>query len=452
MVVIFKNMSDTIRYSFSKVMQWVLALRHSHFVRNMSIVMSGTAIAQIIGFALTPVISRLFNQEDFGLYGSFNSIMNVIAVAATLQYSQAIMLPKKDDDAANLFAVSLLSVLGICLLTVGFAYIFSDWFLGLMEAPGASWLLWFLPLSVFIAGVNQTFQAWCVRRKAFTKTGSSQIIRAGASGVFQIGAGLLNMGGGGLIGSAVGANGTASFNLVPQIFVTDKRLLRDSISWSKIRSMAVEYRDFPIYSASQNTVNALSQGLPVLLLGHFFGIAVAGAYAFGVRLLRVPMNFVLIALRQVLFQKASETHNHGGRLWPLFLKFTLGLFAIIFFPALLLFIWAPEIFSFVFGSEWHTAGIYARWLVLWIIPVFCNVPSTLFARILRKQKELFFYEIIGLVGRGASLVVGGYFFSAIHTIILFSVVGFVFNIVLIFWIGRLLLKDTEVDLDNFDKV
>jgi lipopolysaccharide exporter len=416
-------------------------LKNSHFVRNISIVMSGTAIAQIIGFALAPIISRLFNPSDFGIFGSFISVLVVVTAGVTLQYSQAIMLPKHDEDAANIFAISILSVFIFTLVSLLFAYIFSDWLLGLLKAPQSKWLLWFLPFGIFISGINQSFQAWCIRRKAFKKTAFSQIIRAGSISTLQIVSGLFRHGSGGLIASSVAADGISSVNLAHQVFCTDKVLLKSSLAWKRIGRLAVEYRDFPIYSATQNMMNALSQGLPVLLLSHFYGIAIAGSYAFGLRLLQVPMNFVLIALRQVLFQKASETYNHGGSLLPLYVKTTSGLFALAFLPSLVLFMWSPQIFAWAFGAEWYSAGEFARWLVLWLMVLFCNLPSTLFARILRQQRNLFFYEWVILFSRVSALVLGGLLLSAKGTIILFSVVGCLVNVFYILWIGCLLRKD-----------
>lgn len=418
----------------------IARIKTSSFVRNMSIVMTGTAIAQIIGFALTPVISRLFTQGDFGIFGSFNSVLAVVAAGVTLQYSQAIMLPKQDEDAANVFAVSILSVFVITMVGLLSAYVFSDWLLGLIKTPQSRWLLWFLPLGIFVSGINQSFQAWCIRRKAFKKTASSQITRAGSVNTLQIITGIFRTGGSGLIASSVAANGFASLNLARQVFCTDKVLLKSCLTWKRIGRLVVEYRDFPVYSATQNMMNALSQGLPVLLLSHFYGIVVAGAYAFGVRILQVPMNLVLTALRQVLFQKASEAHNHGESLMPLYIKITAGLFMIAFFPTLILFIWAPQIFSWVFGSEWFTAGVFSRWLVLWIMIGFCNLPSVLFARILRQQKKLFLFELVTLVSRFLVLIVGGFLLTAENVIVLFSIIGCMLNLILIIWIGRFLSR------------
>ncbi|MBN1123654.1 MAG: oligosaccharide flippase family protein [Sedimentisphaerales bacterium] len=418
-------------------------LRNSQFFKNISIVMTGTIVAQGIGFAIAPVISRLFTPSDFGVLGSFNSVLIFLAAFVTLQYAQAIMLPKRDQDAANVFAASILSVFIVSLIALLVAYLCSDWLLELLKSPQSAWLLWFLPLGVFVAGINQSFQAWCVRRKAFAKTASSQMVRAGSIGTLQIVSGLLHQGSGGLITSIITANGIASVNLSRQVFVTDRKLLKESLNWRQIGKKAKEYRDFPIYSATQTAMNALSQGLPVLLLAHFYGIAVAGAYAFGLRLLSVPINFVLIALRQVLFQKASETYNKGGRLLPLFIKITSGLFGIASIPSLILFIWAPQIFTWMFGAEWHTAGIYARWLIPWIAVLFCNAPASLCGRILRQQRNLFIFELIVLVSRASVLVIGGFYLSALQTVILFSVLGFLLNMLLILWIGSLLVTSEK---------
>ena len=411
-------------------------IRTSSFAKNMSIVMSGTAIAQVIGFALTPVISRLFTTSDFGVYGSFISVLGVVGAGVTFQYSQAIMLPKLDEDAANIFAVSLLSVSLITLVGLLSSYVLSDWLLVLIKAPESKWLLWFLPFGIFINGINQSFQAWCVRRKAFKKTASSQMIRSGSVNILQIVSGLFQHGGDGLIGSSVAAEGLAAVNLSRQLFNADKFLLKNSICWNSIRSLAVEYRDFPLFSATQNVMNALSQGLPVLLLSHFFGIAIAGSYAFCVRLLQVPMNFVLTALRQVLFQKASETFNLGGSLSPLFVKITSGLFGIAIIPSVILFMWAPKIFGWVFGSEWNIAGEYARWLVLWLSIMFTNVPAVLFARIYRKQRILLIQDTLLLACRCLALIIGGLYLSALGTVIIYSIVGACFNLFIILWMWR----------------
>jgi lipopolysaccharide exporter len=425
--------------ALSLQLQYILArLRKSSFVKNVLVVMSGSAVAQIIGFALTPIISRLYSPSDFGIFGSFSAVSGVIAAGVTLEYTQAIMLPKEKGDAINLFFVSCLATSAITLLCLAACLLAPALLLDLMSAPSA-WMLALLVLATLVSGFNAASQAWCVRVKAFKHTSASQVIRSLSANGTQIGLGYLKGGAPGLIVASVLADMLASLNLV-RVVLSDLKTLRLDIRWDRMKQLAKDYRDFPMYAASENVINTLSMGLPILLLSHFYGIAVAGAYAFGVRILQAPMGLVLRALRQVLFQKASETEHHGSRLLPLYIKTTLGLFALALLPALVLAIWSPEIFTWVFGPQWHLAGEFAQSLVLWLALFFCNLPSVLFARIIRMQRTLFLFELVVLAARALVLIVGGVHMPATYTIILFSLVGAIMNVIFIVMVGYALMK------------
>ncbi|MGA2531514.1 MAG: oligosaccharide flippase family protein [Candidatus Aminicenantales bacterium] len=427
----FRSSQSNLRSISSKI--W-----GSSFVKNLFIVMSGTALAQILGFALSPLISRLYSPSDFGVFGSFYAVVSIIAAGLTLDYSLAIMLPKNKDDAINLFALSCISTaiisaicLVICLLAPGYVQ-------RLIKAP-KSWILILLILAILGDGLNQACQAWCVRVKSFKHTSASQVIRSISTNGTQLGLGYLKGGSSALVFAAVLGDTLASANLA-RVVSRDLRLLRDKIRWKRIWQLAKEYHDFPVYSASTNLINTLSLGLPIFLLTHFFGIAIAGAYAFGVRILSAPMGLVQRALKQVLYQKACETHNAGGRLLLLYLKFTAGLFALGLFPSLVFIIWAPKIFTWVFGAQWHTAGIFARSLILWLLFAFCNLPADLCARIARMQRKTFLYNLALLVLRTLALIVGGLYLSASYTVMLFSIVGAIMNVIFILIIGFALKK------------
>lgn len=419
----------------------IFHLKRSVFVKNILVVMTGTAAAQVIGFALSPIVSRLFTPSDFGVFGTFNSIATIIGAGVTLQYTQAIMLPPKKEDALHLFYVSCLCTFMVAFLCFIGSLIFPTAINGLMKTEGI-WSLSLLVLATGVSGLNQTFQAWCVRVKAFKHTSSSLVVRSLSSNGMQIGFGYLKAGAAGLIVSNIFADILATLNLA-NVVLRDLPSLNRDIQWNRMKKLAKEYRDFPMYSASMNIINSLSLGLPVLLLTHFYGIAIAGAYAFGMRILSVPMSFVLTALRQVLFQKAAEANNDGDPLMPLYIKITLGLFVLALFPSLIFFFWAPRLFAWVFGSQWYIAGEFARWLVLWLMFMFCNLPAVLFARIIRIQDKMFVFDLIVLLARTIVLILGGLYLSAVYTILLFSLVGAILNIILIAIVGYILMKNRK---------
>jgi O-antigen/teichoic acid export membrane protein len=80
----------------------------SEFAKNVLTLMTGTTIAQAIPIAISPILTRIYTPEDFGVFALYMSLASIISVVATGRYELAIMLPKKDDDAINIVALSTL--------------------------------------------------------------------------------------------------------------------------------------------------------------------------------------------------------------------------------------------------------------------------------------------------------------------------------------------------------
>jgi lipopolysaccharide exporter len=433
-------MKSYIRNLFHKV-------KTSVFFKNILVVMAGTGIAQVISIGLAPVISRLFTPSDFGVAGSFGAIAGIIAAGVTLEYSQAIMLPKEKENALGLLAVSFVCTVAISSLTLLFCLVAPAAVNGLMKTRGL-WPLALLVLSTFVSGLNYACQAWAVRVKAFKVTSASQVIRSLSGKGSSIGFGFLDLGAPGLIIGTILGNVAASFNLV-KVLLPELPSLREQARKGTMKKLAKEYRDFPMYSASQNVINAISGGLPVLLLTRFYGLPIAGAYAFAMNVLTFPMGFVLSSLRQVLFQKASESQHQGRSLAALYVKVTATLFATALIPTAIMLIWGPQLFAWVFGSQWYTAGELSRSLMIWMAVVFCNLPAVLFGRIIRIQRFVFFYDLGLLAARTAALVLGGLFLSAHQTVMAYAVVGAVMNGFLIVAVGRAIMKkEGPINLDS----
>ena len=94
------------------------------FAANVSKLITGSVLAQGLGVLVAPIVARLFAPEAFGVAALFASITGTIGVVACLRYELSIMLPKSDEEAANLFGLSLFFVLiitGISALIIFFA-------------------------------------------------------------------------------------------------------------------------------------------------------------------------------------------------------------------------------------------------------------------------------------------------------------------------------------------
>src|SRR5699024_11812252 len=73
-----------------------------------------------------------------------------------------------------------------------------------------------------------------------------------------------------------------------------------------IKELAKKHRDFPLFRAPEFFLNAVSQGLPVLLLTTFFGPASAGFYTIGRTVLRLPTQLIGKSVGDVFYPRISE--------------------------------------------------------------------------------------------------------------------------------------------------
>ncbi len=107
----------------------------SSFAANVSKLITGSVFAQALGVLAATIVARLFAPEAFGVAALFASITGIIGVVACLRYELSIMLPKNDEEAANLLGLSLFFVLiftGISALNIFFA---GNVIVGLLNSP-----------------------------------------------------------------------------------------------------------------------------------------------------------------------------------------------------------------------------------------------------------------------------------------------------------------------------
>jgi O-antigen/teichoic acid export membrane protein len=162
--------------------------------------------------------------------------VSIIAAGVTLDYSQAVMLPKEKGDAANLFFVSCLSTLLMSFILLTICLIIPTYLNSLMKTAGI-WALILLVVAAMASGLNSSCSAWCVRVKAFKQTSLSQIIRSLSNSGAQIGFGIFQGGAVGLIISNVLASILASINLA-RVLLSDMAAIRRNISWVRMKQMA----------------------------------------------------------------------------------------------------------------------------------------------------------------------------------------------------------------------
>ncbi|MEN2996836.1 MAG: oligosaccharide flippase family protein [Acetomicrobium sp.] len=408
------------------------------FVRNVTIVASGTAAAQGITMAFSPLITRIYGPEAFGLLGIFQSLVAILAPIAALAYPIAIVLPKEDSEAKGLVKLSFLVSAAIFCAVVVVMLTGGEKLLALLDSEAIAPYVMLIPLSMVFAAYMQIGQQWLIRKKQFAIIARVAVLQSFLLNAAKTVIGWVNPGGAVLVMLAtlghglhaamlwvgIKKSGTFTRNLPPQ------RTLQLSL-----KNLAKQYHDFPLYRTPQLFINATSQSLPTLMLASFFGPSSAGFYTICRTVLSMPSRLIGQAVGDVFYPRVTEASHRGEDVPKLILKATLALAAVGFLPFAVVVAFGPQLFAFVFGGEWRVAGEYARWISVWMFFQFINKPSVMAIPALKLQKFFLIYELFSTASKVLALFIGFSIFSSdIIAIALFSMFGVFAYVFLIIWV------------------
>ena len=409
----------------------------SRFARNIALVASGAAGAQAITMAFSPIITRIYGPEAFGLLGTFMAIVAVATPLAALAYPIAIVLPRDDRDALGLVRLSLAISFAIALLAGALLWAGGDWLIGTLNAQSVASFLFLIPVAMLFAAWAQTAQQWLIRKKEFGVIARISLAQSLILNSAKTGIGWINPAGavlivistaGSLLNAAMMVIG-AKRRHVP-IQSHDKHRAR-----KPLRELANRHRDFALYRAPQNFINAASQSLPVLMLAALFGPAAAGFYTLGKMVMGMPSALMGKAVTDVFYPRITEAAHKGENLPRHIFLATSALLAIGALPFGLVIIFGPWLFGFVFGQDWLMAGEYARWLALFFLFNFINKPCVAAVPVLGIQRGLLVYEVFSTGSKALGLVAGFYWFASdVWAVALFSVLGVLAYSTMMLWI------------------
>ena len=93
----------------------------SNFIRNVFLLAGGTASAQLLNIVFLPILTRLYDPSEFGVYSIFVAINAILTVITTLKYENAIISTNSYRRAENLCIILFYTTFVISLV-VSFLY------------------------------------------------------------------------------------------------------------------------------------------------------------------------------------------------------------------------------------------------------------------------------------------------------------------------------------------
>lgn len=410
-----------------------MAIKNS-FLRNIIVVASGTAGAQLLTFSYSPILTRIYTPEIFGLLGSFIAIFTIISPITTLSYPMAIVLPSKDSDAIGLMKLSFLISFFWSIVTLLIISAISSSGLNIGSLEDIQGFLYLLPLLILFSSTLAIISNWMIRKREFKIKAKGAILQSLVFNTSKVLGGIISP------SAIMLVTITASANLLHSLILyklqTTTPNPRHIITHnSNLLYLLKKYKDFAIYRAPQVFLTNLGENFPVLILAWLFGPSTSGYYALSRMVLLVPSTLLGQSVADVFYSKYVEeiNANRNGNKVLLYSCSILLLLGLV--PYLVIYLYGPILFSITFGPEWVEAGEYAKWISLWLIASLVSKPISFAVPVLSLQKLYLKFEVITMIVRFLCMYIGYLIWeSALGSIIMFSLSSMACYILLIFFI------------------
>lgn len=336
---------------------------------NLSRLASGAILSQAIMVGATPLLTRVFSADAFGVLAVFSATYAITIPLTTLKYDAALILPKSGASAVRITALAVLIASSLTLLA-GAALLLAGQ-LAPLQSPALS--LW-LPLALWLGAIYTLAQQWSARRGNYQDYARSQVVGAVLNVGTSLGLGVL-LGGHPLyliLGFVCGMAGSLGYMLWSRrghaLRVPPRTTLASLFNRARV------YRQFPALVLPTALLLTLGQSSMPLILTANYTLDDVGQFAVANRLLLVPAALIGAALAEAFRSEFVRRQRDRQPVTALFTR-TLRMLAMVALPMFgFLAIASPFLFALVFGAAYEQAGRVAQAVVLGVAAQFMGNP------------------------------------------------------------------------------
>lgn len=353
-------------------------------------------MAQVLPFLATPILTRLFTEEDFATYTSFFAVASIFAVGVSGKYHLAIVLPEKEVDAKKIFWLSIYLTVAYALLLVLLLPLFQSYFSNHVKT-----VLYYVPLHVLFFGIWSAYISLSIRHKTFKINAFAKVLQSigyigtavclGLTKIFLYGLVLAKLAG----------------TMFSFIFLAQKaNLNHELISPKRLGKVARTYIDYPKYGIWPAFLNTISLQALVLVLNRFYNTEDLGHYGLTFMVLSAPLGLIGTSYKDVFYQRIAVLVNSKNYIdtMSFFKKSALALLIMGIPICLVLYFFGPTLFSFIFGNQWGRSGEFASILSLsFLVKLVVSPLSSIFnatntLKIASKWQALYFLSTFTTLG------------------------------------------------------
>ena len=386
-------------------------LWRNSILRSSLTLISGTVLTQAIAFLCSPVLTRVFTATDFGNLANYNAWVSILALAGCLRYEQAIPIATNRSSAQRILALTAaLSVGSFVLYTaIGLVIHFTNPGAGYLKAINGFILI--IPLGVLLASLSSILIQVNVRAGRFKRLAVAAVVQVIGTLIWQIVLGLSQVSDALMWGNVAGWFLAALLLTGLSIRAGDFAGLRASLAHARLANVGRAYANFPRYSLPADLIAVVTQQFTPVFILALFSPALAGLYAFGLRIVRVPLLVISTAINAALRKHGVDHLASEGNLQSLFTGILWPLLVLGLIPFAMIALAGGWLFGAVFGPGWVAAGHVVQILSPGILLEFVALPLSVFFIITNNQRYMFVIQLCGFAALVGALVVGKYYFN-----------------------------------------
>lgn len=400
-------------------------LKSNMFWRSVAILVSGTAIAQIIGIITTPIVSRLYPPSAFGEYTIIISTSTIILNIVTLGLNSAIMVPSKDEECNEIFMVNFLTMLilttiifvGMVLISpvIKFFNSNNDYIISCI----------LVYIFVIINNLRGLLSIYVNRKKLNKVLFFNALIGSLVTLFVTIPMGVIKMENSGLI--IAGILGSVACIVQMLYHVNPFGKIPSKITFKKIFN---QYKDFILFQYPANFLDNFAIQLPTQMLSINFGNINLGSYSMCEKLLGIPSRFIGSPINTIYFRTVTEYKEQNKDFGDFTFSLVSKVMIISILPIIIIIFWGEPLFEIILGEMWREAGKLASFLIFQYVLMFCQNCTSYCRVAIGKQKVNLIVSILKLFIIAVSINIGVYRFGGIlNTVICFTIGSSIYLII-----------------------
>jgi len=359
-------------------------------------VLAGGVLAQIIAFASTPWVTRLYTPTEFGVFSNVSVFAGFLMPLLSLSLPMAVVLTRgKGRGRAFAKGTMLLSCLG-GLVLLGLSLVV--WLSG---AEATAYAIAMATLFGLGIALQESIMYLYIKEQYYSIRAGLLVIQALIVAGLKIALGYIDSSANSLIWSSI-----IGYSLVNLAAVLHLQLF--SVKFNRLNFYAAlkSKTQFIKFRTPQNLLSNLNLLLPVSVLTYFFSAGDAGLYALARTVIILPATILGKSITDVLYPKMVDMVKGKQHVSQILNKSVLALSLITVLPLVILEWQGDYLFDLVFGDKWSGSADYAKWVMVWVFFNIINKPHTALIPVFNLEKKFLKNSVSNFILTCAGLAVG----------------------------------------------